>query len=64
MHRLQVLFMVTDEMVGSCITYMNALNAAGFEKDSIGIDIDGKRKLVRNNLERAPRYTTRFCSAD
>ena len=51
MHRLQVLFMVTDEMVGSCITYMDALNTAGFDKDCIGIDIDGKRKLVRNNWE-------------
>jgi len=51
MHRLQVLFVVTDEMLGSCIAYMDALNAAGFDKDSIGIDIDGKRKLVRNNWE-------------
>jgi hypothetical protein len=25
MHRLQVLFMVTDEMLGSCIAYMDAL---------------------------------------
>ena len=48
---LEVLFLVTQEMLESALALMDALNAQGFETDAIYLDIDGKRKLVRNNWE-------------
>jgi hypothetical protein len=53
-HEAQVLecaFFVTKETLLSVKTYMDALNNAGYEHNAIGVDTDGKRKLVREGWE-------------
>jgi hypothetical protein len=46
---LNIVFLVTREMLVSLRAYMDALQTAGFAEGNIGLDIDGKAKLVRNN---------------
>lgn len=48
---LNVAFFVTREMLISIEAYLTALEVAGYATNEIGVDIDGKRKLVRNNWE-------------
>ena len=48
---LEAAFFVTKEMLQSLSAYLAALEAAGFEPNKIGLDIDGKRKLVRNGWD-------------
>ena len=60
---LEAAFFVTKEMINSLFVYTNALNVAGFETNHIGIDIDGKHKLVRNGWELitfGARYVTGY----
>jgi hypothetical protein len=45
---LQAAFFTTREMLNSLRIYVETLNTAGFKKDHIGLDIDGKHKFTRN----------------
>jgi hypothetical protein len=47
-HVLPAAFVTTREMLLSLDVYRKTLNAAGFKKDHIALDIDGKHKLARN----------------
>lgn len=46
--QLNAAFFVTPEMMESLRVLVTTLNAAGFEENTIGLDIDGKHKYARN----------------
>jgi hypothetical protein len=48
---MEAAFLVTNEMMQSLSQYLLALKTAGFEQNKIGLDIDGKHKLVRTGWE-------------
>ena len=50
-HNGQMAALITREMLASVKAYADALNSKGFKQNAIGIDVDGKRKLVRNSWE-------------
>ena len=50
-HNGQMTALITREMLASVKAYADALNSKGFKRNAIGIDVDGKRKLVRNGWE-------------
>ena len=47
----QAAALITREMLLGVKSYVDALNSKGFKHNAIGIDVDGKRKLVRNSWE-------------